>query len=483
MELRKSVVKGMAWTAAEKVGTLLFQMAVGLIVANLLVPEDYAAVTILVAFVAICNVFVDSGFSAALIRRKEAGGKEFTSVFFFNILVAVALYLILLCITPWLASFYEMPVLRQIAPVIFLIIPANSLGIIQSTILTRELDFRALSRYTLTANLIASVVAVLLALAGLGFWALVGQRLVTPVIRTALLWMRSKWRPSGGPAFGRLRPMLGYSMRLMATDFVNSVYGNISQLFIGKLYTKAELGYFDQARKIKDMPVSSAISTIQGVTFPALSRLQDDEPKLRLTSHQVIMVMNFILFPAMVGLIAVAPDMFSVLLKADWQPTVPLFQILCISGIFAPLSVVTYNIMKIKSDGRLIMRAEIVKKIVATAVLAITIPAGVRAIVWGQTFIFLSDAVVNFFGARKYVKWGAREVFSENVPYILMSLAMWAAVFGVQVLLRGAVAQYWLLLLEILAGVAVYMLLAWIFKPVAWKEARTILRQMSAKGS
>lgn len=475
-ELKHSVVRGMAWTAAEKTGTMLFQMCVSLVLAWFLMPEDYALIGILVVFVTICTVFVDSGFSAALIRRREVSDEDYTSVFAFNVLVGVFLYAILTLLASPVADFYGIPGLKRVAPVLFLVIPVNSLCIIQSTILTRRLDFKTQTKYTLWANFTASGVAVCVAFAGGGVWALVAQRVVTPVVRSLLLWIKGDWRPARKFGIKPLRSMLGYSSRLLASDLANSVYGNISQLFIGKMYTPAQLGFYEQARKLKDMPVTSIVNTIQGVSFPALSRLQDDPVKLGFAAHQVVAVMNFLIYPAMIGLIAVAPDMFAVLLPERWLPTVPYFQILCLSGLFVPLSVVSYNIQKIKSDGKLILRLEILKKAIATVVLAITIPSGVTAIVWGQVVIFLCDAVVNAFGAGRYVKWRFAGRLAEILPYLLLSAVMWVSIYGIGIAFKGMIAPHWVLLVKIVFGAAVYLIFGWLFKPEAWKEVAVILR-------
>ena len=480
MELKKHVVKGMVWTFAEKALTALFQMLVGLVLMNFLFPEDYGTVQILVVFTSVCSVFVDSGFSAALIRKKEVGQEELSAVFFFNVLAACALYFVLLAITPFLSRYYNAPVMLPLAPVLFLLVPVNSLSNIQNTILTRRFDFKTLSQYTLWATLAGSCAAVGMAAAGCGIWSLLGQRLFTPAVKSLLLWTRSDWRPGRRISFRPLRPMLGYSSRLLLSDITNTVYANISELFIGRMYTKNALGYYNRGKQYKDMPVSAVISSVQNVTFPALSQLQDDPDKMRQSARQVTVVMNFIIFPVMLGLIAVVGDFIAVFLPERWLPVIPYFRILCISGLFAPLSVVSYNILKIKSDGRLIFRLEIVKKLIATAILIITIPISVRAIAWGQTLIFLSDALINTLGAGRYLRWSVGNGIRSMLPYLAMSGAMTGAVYGVHLLLVGHTALWTVLLAEIAAGVAVYALLALLFRPEGWREVRLILQQIAA---
>ena len=477
MGLRKHVVRGMAWSGVEKAGAFLLRFAVGLILPWFIMPEEYAMIAILVVFTSVCSVFVDSGFSAAIIRKKEVGQDDYSSVFAFNLIVAAVLYVLLVLLTPVIADYYGIHSLSRLGPVLFLLVPVNSISIIQATILTRRLDFKSLTKYTLWADLAACMAAVGAALLGCGVWALVVMRLAAPLIRGVILWLRSDWRLSGRFSFRPLRSMLGYSSRLFLSDLANSVYGNISQLFIGKMYSGDQLGFYDQAKKWKDSPVNALVGTIQGVTFPALSRLQDDHAKMGLAAHQVVAVMNFIIFPVMIGLIAVSPEIFDVFLPAGWSVAMPYFRIFCLSGLFVPLSVVSYNIMKVRSDGRAIFRLEMVKKAVATVVLAVTIPVSVEAIVWGQVAIFFSDAVMNAIGAGRFVPWGLRGRLKESVPYVVMSLVMWAAVYVTGLLIDGSIPALGVMVVKIFTGAAVYFLQAWLFRPEAWRETMQILSE------
>ncbi len=477
MELKKHVVKGMAWTFFEKVGTTVIQMLVGLVLMSFLYPDDYGTVQILVVFTSVCAVFVDSGFSAALIRRREVTQQEYSAVFFFNVLTAVGMYLLLLAITPTLARYYHAPVMLQLAPVLFLLVPVNSLANIQNTLLIRNFGFKTISQYTLWGTVVGGAAAVAMAVAGCGVWSLLGQRLVTPAVKSFLMWFRSDWRPSGRVSLRPLRPMLGYSSRLLLSDITNTIYANISELFIGRMYTKEALGYYNRAKQYKDMPVSAVITSVQNVTFPALSQLQDNPEKMRLSAHQVVVVMNFLIFPVMFGLIGIVYDFIDVFLPERWLPIVPYFRILCLSGLFAPLSVVSYNILKIKSDGKLIFRLEMVKKLLATVVLAVTIPISVKAIAWGQTVIYLSDALLNLLGAGRYLHWTVWQRARATSPYLALSVLMLAAVWGVRTLLLGHVALWVVLIAEIVAGGAVYVGLAMLFRPEGWREVRLILAQ------
>ena len=274
--MRDKVASGVAWSIAEKVGSMLLQMGVSIVILRLLTPEQMGIMAIPVVFSSLALVMVDSGFSQTLIRKAVPSEEDYKSVFVFNIAVSVLLYLLLVGAMPWIARFYGMPELVRIAPVLFLLVPLNALCVIQNTIFTRQFRFARLSKVVFTSSLVSGLVAIGMAWAGCGIWSLVGQRVVAMGGRGMLV---SDWRRRSAFDAGLLRAMAPYSFRLLATDLISSVYNNVSQLFVGKLYAADVLGFFNQAQKLKELPVTSTMQAVQSVTFPALSKIADDERK------------------------------------------------------------------------------------------------------------------------------------------------------------------------------------------------------------
>lgn len=477
-ELKHSVVKGVAWSTVEKILSALLQLAVSLVLLNLLSPEDYGLMAIVAAFPAILMPLVDSGFSQALIRKKEVDDVDYSSVFYVNIAISLLLYTTLVAIAPACARFFGAPDFVSIAPILYLLIPINSLSNIQNAILQRGMEFKHLSLYVLVANAVSSALAIWMAVSGWGVWALVGQRLGVVVVKTVLMWWGSKWRPKWAFSLERIRGMFRYGSRILLSDLVSNVYYQISNLFIGKFYTKADLGYYDRGNKIKEMPVTSTIMAVLNVTFSAFSRQKEDRAKLNLNARKVYVIWAFVMFPLMCGLIAVAEDMFRLLLPEVWLPAVPYLRILSIAGLLAPLSVISFNLVKVCDDGNVIFRIEFIKKLIATAILAITIPISVKAIAWGQVAIFISDMTINCLTAKRYVvEWSliarAKDVLPYQATTGLMVLFIWG--FGI----AGAALSLplWLVFtLKIILGAAVYALLSEVFRLEAWKEMKEILR-------
>lgn len=479
MQLKDKVVSGVAWSAAEKIGSMLLQMVVSFVLAGLLVPDDYGTMAVMVVFATVSLLIVDSGFSQALIRKPEPTQADYTSVFAFNLVVSWVLYALLVAGSFPLAAYYDEPEMTRIAPVLFLLLPVNAMCVIQNTILTRTFAFRKLSTITFLSSLVAGVVSIAVAVAGGGLWALVCQRLLTLVVKAVLLWWWGDWRPKGGWSIRPLREMFPYSSRLLATDLLNGIYNNVSSLFIGSMYTLQQLGYFSQAQKLKDLPVTSTVQAVQNVTFPALASIRDDERKFAESYRQVLMVMAFVMIPMMAGLVAVADDMFA-LIGDKWRPTVPYFRVLCLTGITQPIAMVAYNILKVRSNGRIIFQLEIVKKLIMTAILALTIPMSVEAVVWGLVVMSVIEMVVNFGATLRYTSVSVWHVVRDLLAPLVLAAVMCGSVYA----LSGAV-QAWpiavRLIVEVATGVAIYAGGAWVLRFEGMREMVRIVGGLMAK--
>lgn len=479
MQLKDKVVSGVAWSAAEKIGSMLLQMVVSFVLAFLLVPDDYGTMAVMTVFATVSLLIVDSGFSQALIRKPSPTQADYTSVFGFNVAVSWLLYALLVAASFPLARYYGQPHITHYAPVLFLLLPVNALCVIQNTILTRQFDFRKLSTITFLSSLVAGVVAIGVALAGGGLWALICQRLLTLVVKATLLWWWGRWRPSGGWSVQPLREMFPYSSRLLATDLLNGIYNNISSLFVGKMYTLQQLGYFSQAQKLKDLPVTSAVQAVQNVTFPALASIRDDERKFAESYRQVLMVTAFVMIPLMAGLIAVADDMFA-LIGEKWRPTVPYFRALCLTGISQPIAMVAYNILKVRSNGRILFRLEVVKKLIMTAMFAITIPISVDAVVWGLMAMSVVEMCVNFGATMRFTSVSVWHVVRDLLAPLALAAVMCVTVYA----LSGAV-QVWpialRLVVEVVTGVAIYAGVAWLLRLEGMREMVRIVRGLIGK--
>lgn len=480
-QLKAQVATSTGWTLGEKILTALVQFVVRVLILRLLFPEDLKVVAILLAISSFALVVVDSGFSQMLVRKQAPLQRDYKSVFLFNILTACAIYLLLVAASPFLATYYAMPILRETAPVFFLMIPFNALGVIQLTILTRNFAFARISKLIFTAQLISGLAAVVMAYAGMGVWALVWQQVLLMGIRSLLLWWYGGWMPRGVGSMHSLREMAPYSMSLMASDLVTAIYNKVPQLILGKIYLDATLGYYDQAIKLKDLPVQSAMQSVQQVTFPALAKIATDTSRFAESFRQVLMVVAYAIFPVMLGMAAVAHDLFKVLLGEQWMPTVPLFEVVCLAGLFTPLAMMAYNVLKVKAEGRLILRLEILKKAFMTLAFLLSIPHSVEAVVWALVASAAFDFVVNLWAALPLAALRWRSVWRTLLPIAVVSATMYGAARSVMCwLVEPSLLR---LSVQMTVGVVVYLALSWLFRLEAFYEIIALAKNQLKKGA
>lgn len=480
--LRDKVARGVAWNLAEKVGTALMQMAVSLILLRLLPREDWGLMAILTAVAAVMLVIADSGFSQALIRRREPSQADFRSVFLFNVGVSTALYLLCVAAAPAAARFYDMPELAPLAPVFFLLLPVNALCAVQNVLLTRQFRFALLSKVTFVSGLVSALVAIGLALAGCGVWSIVALRLLQTAVRAGLLWGFSDWRPSGGACgVNPLRQMARYGFSLMTTELITTIYNKIPQFVIGRLYPAGVLGAFDQAVKLKDQPVSSTMLAVQNVIFPALAKVGSDACRFAESYRQIVMLVAYLLFPMMTGLSAAAPDLFAALLGEKWMSAVPYLEVICLVGLFYPVAMIAFTVLKVRSDGRIILRIEFLKKGLMTLVFIATIPVSVQAVAWGLVVIAFCEMTVNVAASMRFTVLTIRRLLRTLLPIACVTAAMYGAVrLAMRCLPFGDAGR---LAVEIAVGIVVYVLLSAVFRLEAFRETLALVKRQIGQSS
>lgn len=471
--LETKVASGIAWSFLEKILTMVIQMVVSIIVARELMPEDFGVMAIMTFFTSVALAIVDSGFSQALIRKESPSDSDYRTVLYFNLAMSVVLYGVLVAVAYPVAMLYDAPVIWTIAPVLFLVLPINALCVVQTVMFTREFRFALLSKVVFVASLVSGVVAVVMAVMGWGIWALVAQRLLMMGIKALAFWSIRRWRSDAPLSLASLRAMAPFSLRLLATDLIASVYNNVAQLFIGKIHNTSMLGYYSQAQKLKDLPVISTVQAVQGVTFPALSQIKDDDTKFSAGYLRISEMLAFVVFPLMLGMVAVAEDMFLLLLGDKWMPTVPYFEILALSGLFYPLGVVSYNVLKSRSDGAVIVRLEIVKRIIQTLILAVTIPMGVTAVAWGVTAMATVEWLLNTATAMRYLSCDFGALLRRIMPSMALAIAMYVVVILIVphfAMLHTALR----LTLSVVVAAAFYLCGALLFRLHALHEALSL---------
>ena len=454
---RAAILSGLFWKMMERGGSQGVQFIVQIILARLLLPEDYGTLAIVTVFTLVANVFVQSGFHSAIIQRQDTDDVDYSSVFIFSLTVAGVLYVGLFAAAPWISNFFNDPLLVPVLRVITLTLFLGALRSVQSAIIARRMEFKKFFYGTVGATVVSGAAGIVAAYAGWGVWALVLQQLVSGVMLSIILWFLIDWRPRLLFSWPRLQMLLAFGWKLLASSLLNTLYMELRTLFIGKLYTPETLGYFNRGRQFPQLLVGNIDGSIQAVMFPALSSYQHDPERMRSLMRRAIVTSSFLVFPLMAGLAVTAQPLVLVLLTDRWLPAVPFLQIFCASYALQPIH--TANLQAINALGRseIFLKLEVVKKILGIGILLISLPYGVYAIAWGGLVSAMLSSVINAFPNRKLLAYRFEDQIRDIFPSLALALIMGGVVWILSFL---PWPPLYTLMLQIVTGAAVYIGLA-----------------------
>lgn len=472
--LKQKTVWALVWNFIDRAGQQLLQFVVAIIVANILLPDDYALVAMLAIFTAIGSLIIESGFGAALIQRKDADWRHFSTVFWFNIVMSVVLYALLMAASPLIVAYFHEPLLTPLAAVVFLTLPINATMLIQNTTLTKAVDFKTIAKADLVAMLAASAAAVAMAVSGCGVWTLAWQPVILAAVKSALLWLWSPWRPRRYFSWKLLWSLFGFSSSLLASGLLNACFLNIYSLVLPRLYPKRELGYYSQGNKICDPIVSLVYGSIQNATYPIFSGIQDEHSRLINAYRKTIRFTAFMVFPMLLGALAVAPALFHVLFKQEWWAAVPFFQMLCLGGCCTVLTAINNNFIKVSGRSSAILKIEVAKIVLTIVAVILLLHESVLVMVGGLISVRAVVYVVNMAYTQRLTGYRMTAQLRDIGPYLCISLLMMAAVMSLRLVVEN---QLLLLFLQIAAGVAVYFLITYISGSKMLRESLELLKR------
>ncbi len=454
MENKKAaVLSGLFWRYAERCGAQGIQFVVEIVLARLLTPADYGVVGLVAVFIAIAQVFAQSGLGQALVQRKNADNTDFSTVFFFNILFSIALYAVLFLFAPLIASFYDMPQLTSAVRVLGLSIIIASINSVQQAYVQRTMQFKRFFWSTLGGTLASAVVGIAMAYKGLGIWALVAQMLTNQIIDTIILWLTVKWRPNFVFSTKRMKELFSYGWKLLCSSLLDTAYNNIYSLVIGKFYSESELGFYNRGKQFPMLIIANINSAIDSVLFPVMSEAQNNQKALKDMVRRSIVTSTFFIFPCMAGLAAVARPLTVLLLTEKWLPAVPFIQFCCFVYAFWPIH--TANLQAIKAVGRsdIFLKLEIIKKVVGVITLIVTLPFGLYVMMFGNC---VSTAISSFLNAspnKKLLDYSYFEQIKDVLPSLLLSLFMCGCVLSVNLLGLSSLTT---MIIQVILGVIIY---------------------------
>ncbi len=459
--IKNKALSGFLWRFFERCGAQGVTLVVSIILARLLEPEVYGTIALITVFTIILDVFVNSGFGNALIQKKDADDLDFSSVFYFNISMCIVLYALLYFTAPLIAGFYELPELTSLMRVLGLTLILSGIGNIQEAYVSKHLLFKKFFFSTLGGTIGAAVVGIWMAYRGYGVWALVVQRLFNNTVDTIILWLTVKWRPKKVFSLERLKGLFSYGWKLLVSSLLDTGYNQLRQLIIGKMYTKADLAFYNKGTEYTHPIITNINSSIDSVLFPVMSDVQDNRDTVRGMTRRAITTSSYIIWPMMLGIAACAEPLVRILLTDKWLPCVPYMRIFCIVYAFWPIHNANLNAIKALGRSDLFLKLEIIKTAVGLAVLAVTMWFSPLVMAYSMLFTSVVSQIVNAWPNRKLLGYAYGQQIKDILPSMLLSAVMFGAVYCVGFL---GLNDWLTLLLQIPAGVIIYIAGSKLFK-------------------
>ena len=472
--MRRKVFSGLFWKFGERITAQVISLIVSIVLARLLTPHDYGAVSLVMIFITIANVFVSGGFGNSLIQKKNADNLDFSSVFFISIGIGTTLYVLLFAAAPLIASFYGLPILTPVLRVLGIRIIVASINSVQHAYVFRHMLFKRFFWSTLFGTLLSGVVGIAMAYHGFGVWSLVAQYLTNTCTDTIVLWFTVRWRPDFRCSWTRAKGLLSYGWKLLASSLLDTGYKQLRSLIIGKKYTVSDMTYYNQGDKLPSLIVTNINTTIGHVLFPAMSQVQDDRPRIKQMTRRAIQISSYIMWPLMIGFAIVAEPFVSLVLTDKWLPCVPFIRIFCLSYGLYPIQ--TANLQAINAIGRsdLSLRLEIIKKVIGFVMILLTMNFGTLVIAYGLLVTDVIATFVNVLPNRRLLNYNYFEQFRDLLPGLLMSVVMGAVIYpiGGLGLPDGATIA-----LQVVCGAAVYLLESVLTRQTAFQYLVGFLRK------
>lgn len=477
--LKAKTAKGVGWGFADNILGLGITAAANIILARILSPADFGIIGMTAIFMTLSTSLVDSGFTGALTRKKDAVKADFDTVFYFNLAVSCLLYAVLFFCSPFIARFFKEPILVPVIRILGISLVINAFGIVQKIILVRRIDFRTQAWISLVSSFAAAVAAVVMAFYGFGVWSLVVLQVGKLAVNTILLWSVSKWYP--GLCFSRksFRDMFSFGGRLLITSIISAIWSEMYSFIIGKMYSSSVLGQYSRADKVKNMVTSNVSSVMQKVSYPVLASIQDEGERQINVYRKILKTTVLISFTAVFGVWAVAGPFILTFFGDQWLPAVGYLRIMCFSGLFLPLMMCSVNV--INADGRsdITLVLEILKTVMGLIPVVFGIIFSVEALLWSMVGVSFILFVVHAAYVSKVIHYSVGRQLADILPTLCVSIVMALIVNAMNML---AMPQWLLLLLQICAGVTIVVLAyEFVYKSTEYKDIKNELFRLIRK--
>jgi len=461
-DLKKKMVNALTWSMVDRFGQQIIQLIIGLIFARLLTPSEFGLLGLIMVYVALSYVLVESGFSQALIRKQDANETDYNTVFYFNIIVSILLYLILFFTVPFIAKYFNQPQLIPIGRTLFLAIIFNAFCLVPLTKLTKVLDLKTIAKVNITSIIISGSLGLFLALLHLGVWALVAQQVLFNFCRVISFQYFVKWKPSLIFSFKVIQGFWKFSLNLLGTSILNVLFDNLYVLLLGLYYPIKQVGYYTQGKKLSDTFNFTFQSVLTGSTYPLFAQIQNDNERFRRIYREIAKKTSIITFPIMIVLIVAAKSFISVLLTVKFLPSVPYFQLLCLASLFTPLYALNISALNSKGKSKITFRIEVMKKALILLSIIICFKFGFIVMLWGYTLACFIAFIISSFYLKQVLTHFIRHQFLDFIEPVFIGIFISIFVFGLSFVIHNN--QLLLLSQIVISGILYILIIKLLFK-------------------
>ena len=459
--LKRKTVSGLIWSFVENFSLKASQFILGIIMARYLLPEDFGLIAMLSIFISISQIFIDGGFSAALIQKQDRTDLDYSTIYYFNLIVSIVVYLILFYCAPAIASFYKMPELINLTRIISLNLIISSTSAVAKTKLTIDIDFKTQAKASTISVILSGIVGIYLAVNDYGVWALVTQSILYSTLQSILILYLARWFPMFGFSISSFKSLVPFGSRLMVAKLISAIYNDIYALYLGKKFSSADLGFYSRAELFTRFPTENISAVISRVTFPILSSISNEDERLELVYIKYLKLTAFLVFPIMFLAAAIANPLIEILLTDNWLKTVPILQVLCLGYMWEPIGFLNLNLLYVKGESKLILRLEIIKKLIGFFILLVSAPFGLTSIVIGRALYSLVSFYINTYYTGKHIKLDFFAQLRIIMPQFILSLSLGILVYVVTLTITGLSYQ---LFIGMLVGAGYYVFMSYILK-------------------
>lgn len=482
VEKNSKVLANFLWRFAERCGAQGVAFVVSVVLARLLAPEVYGTIALVTVFTTLLNVFIDSGFGNALIQKKDADDLDFSTVFYFNITVCTLLYLGMFFAAPWIARFYKNLALTPVIRVLSLTLIISGVKNVQQAYVSRTMQFKRFFFATLGGTIGAAVIGIVMAYHGFGVWALVAQQIFNATVDTIILWITVKWRPRWMFSFERLKGLFSYGWKLLVSSLLDTVYNDLRQLIIGKMYTTSDLAQYNRGKQFPNLIVTNVNSSINSVLLPTMSRAQDDPARVKAMTRRAMKTSTYVMAPLMMGLAFIGEPIVDLILTEKWLPCVPFLRIFCITYMFYPVNTTNLNAIKAMGRSDLFLKLETIKKVIGLIVLLGTMWFGVMAMAYSLLFTSITSQIINSWPNKKLLDYSYPEQIRDILPGILLAVFMGCCVYPVKWI---GFSDLLTLFIQVVMGACIYIGGSALLKlegfRYLWEQLKPVWRKIGKK--